>query len=209
MVWFGKLTVPSTVYCPMPTTLHITNMVCDRCIRTVERTLFSLGFAVTHVELGEARVSESLAIPDKERLSESLEAEGFELVRSREEHLITQIKSILIKVLQALEDGEKPGKLSDVISKSLHQGYPSLSALYSKQTGQTIRDHFIALKIERAKDLLSNGTLTTADIADRLGYSSTQHLSTQFHQITGLSLSEWKAFPGVRMKWDSKSIQHG
>jgi AraC-like DNA-binding protein len=193
----------------MPTTLHITNMVCDRCIRSVERTLSGLGYEVASVDLGEATVAENVSMADKNTIADALEAEGFELVRSREEHIVTQIKSTLIRYLQAVEDGETPGNLSDVISKSLHQGYPSLSALFSKQTGQTIRDLFIALKIERAKDLLANGSLTTADIADRLGYSSTQHLSTQFHQVTGQTLAEWRESPGARMKWDAKSIQHG
>ncbi len=193
----------------MPTTLHITNMVCDRCIRSVARTLSGLGYSVEAIDLGEATIVEHVAMKDKSAIADALEAEGFELVRSREEHIVTQIKSTVIAYIRALEEGQQPGVLSDVISKSLHQGYASLSSLFSKQTGQTIRDHVIALKIDRVKDLLSNGSLTTAEIADRLGYSSTQHLSTQFHQVTGQTLSEWKESPGQRMKWDSKSIQHG
>lgn len=193
----------------MPTTLHITNMVCDRCIRSVERALTGLGYAVETVDLGVATVSESVPLDQKPAIAAALDAEGFELVRTREEQIVTQIKSTVIAYLRAVEDGQHPGTLSDVISKSLHQGYPGLSSLFSKQTGQTIRDHVIALKIERAKDLLANGSLTTADIADRLGYSSTQHLSTQFHQVTRQTLAEWKESPGARMKWDAKSIQHG
>jgi AraC-like DNA-binding protein len=193
----------------MPTTLHITNMVCDRCIRSVARTLSALGYSVEAIDLGEATLVEDVPMKDKSAIADALEAEGFELVRSREEHIVTQIKSTVIAYIRALEAGEQPGNVSDVISKSLHQGYASLSSLFSKQTGQTIRDHVIALKIDRVKDLLSNGSLTTAEIAFKLGYSSTQHLSTQFHQVTGQTLSEWKESPGQRMKWDSKSIQHG
>ncbi len=184
-------------------------MVCDRCIRSVKGTLSGLGYSVEAIDLGEATIVEDVPMKDKSTIADALEAEGFELVRSREEHIVTQIKSTVIAYIRALEEGQQPGNLSDVISKSLHQGYASLSSLFSKQTGQTIRDHVIALKIDRVKDLLSNGNLTTAEIAYRLGYSSTQHLSTQFHQVTGQTLSEWKESPGQRMKWDSKSIQHG
>ena len=193
----------------MPTTLHITNMVCDRCIRSVERTLTGLGYAVETVDLGQATVSESIPLDQKPAIAVALDAEGFELVRSREEQIVTQIKSTVIAYLRAVEEGQHPGTLSDVISKSLHQGYASLSALFSKQTGQTIRDFVIALKVERVKDLLANDSLTTAEIAFRLGYSSTQHLSTQFHQVTGQTLSEWRESPGARAKWDAISVQHG
>lgn len=63
--------------------------------------------------------------------------------------------------------------------------------------------------VERVKDLLANGSLTTAEITFQLGYSSTQHLSSQFHTVTGQTLTEWRESPGERLKWDAKLVQLG
>ena len=59
-----------------------------------------------------------------------------------------------------------------------------------KQT-QIVLD-FIAQKIERAKELLDYGELSLGEIADRLDYSSTAHLSAQFKALTGLTPRQYR-----------------
>ena len=52
--------------------------------------------------------------------------------------------------------------------------------------------------VERAKELLVYDELTLGEIAYRLGYSSAQHLSTQFRKITGLTPSHFKRIGAAR-----------
>jgi AraC-like DNA-binding protein len=47
-------------------------------------------------------------------------------------------------------------------------------------------------KAEKTKELLLTDELTLSEIAQKLGYSNTQHLSSQFKKITGMSPSEYK-----------------
>jgi len=51
----------------------------------------------------------------------------------------------------------------------------------------TIEQYFILLKIEKVKDWLAYDELTLSEIAWKLGYSSTAHLSAQFKKNTGLN----------------------
>ena len=56
----------------------------------------------------------------------------------------------------------------------------------------SIEKFIIKQKIEKAKELLTYDELTLSEIAFKLGYSSVQHLSNQFRQITGLNPSYFK-----------------
>jgi AraC-like DNA-binding protein len=58
----------------------------------------------------------------------------------------------------------------------------------------------IRQKIERAKELLIYNELSLKEISWDLGYSSVQHLSTQFKKITGLSPSQFKKLQSVERK---------
>lgn len=62
--------------------------------------------------------------------------------------------------------------------------------------GVTIEKFIIAQKIERVKELLVYDELTMGEIAWRLGYSSSQHLSNQFRQVTGMTPTQFKGHHG-------------
>jgi len=50
------------------------------------------------------------------------------------------------------------------------------------------------------KELIQSGELSLSEIAYSMGYSSVQYLSTQFRQITGYSVTEYKALPEKERK---------
>ena len=145
------------------TSLHIKNIVCPRCISTVQRVLTNAGLQVKEVRLGEASI-QTLEAPDLDALNNALEQEGFALIYDREKQL----------------------------SEKLNISYQQLSKIFSRQENTTIEKFFIKLKIEKVKELLSYHQLTLSEIAFRLKYSSVQHLSNQFKKVTGQSVSEYK-----------------
>jgi AraC family transcriptional regulator len=59
--------------------------------------------------------------------------------------------------------------------------------------GITIEQFFILQKIEKVKELLFYKEFTLCEIAWKLGYSSVQHLSSQFKKVTGLTPTQMKA----------------
>jgi AraC-like DNA-binding protein len=98
----------------------------------------------------------------------------------------------LIHYVQDLEENEEPPKVSAYLSEKLHQNYSSLSSVFSEQEETTIEKYVIYLKIERVKELLSYGEMTLSEIAWKLNYSSVAYLSSQFKQITGMSVTDYK-----------------
>lgn len=47
-------------------------------------------------------------------------------------------------------------------------------------------------RIARAKELLTEGGHTTADIAETVGYHSLSHLCTVFRKETGMTPGQWR-----------------
>lgn len=171
--------------------IQIKNMVCDRCVERVQEVLKHSGFQVESVNLGNARVNSESG--NWETLKTQLSGAGFELVEDEAAKRVEQIKAILIDHLNQLQNQTaRPQRLSVLLTSKIPWHYEGLSRSFRQITGMTIERYFILLKIEKVKELLEYGELTLAQIADRLGYSSSQHLSGQFKKETGVSVSEYR-----------------
>ena len=178
-------------------TLHIKNMVCPRCIQAVKTILTDLGYSVRAIDLGWAEIAITDKPVDLPAIAKSLQNSGFELLQNREKQLVEQIKNTLLTYIYRLEKMDAPENASEFLGEKLGFSYAYLSKLFSQIEHVTIEKYLIHLKIERVKELLSYGELTLSEIAFRLQYSSSQHLSRQFKQITGITVSEFKSQPYV------------
>jgi len=177
----------------MADTLHIKNMVCPRCIRVVTEELKKLDVKIISVELGEVVTEKVKSELPLGQISEVLNENGFELIQDSRVKIIEKIKKGIISVIYEY-DNEDLEKLnfSEYLSQNIGKDYTYLSSLFSKSEGITIEHYIIMQKIERAKELLKYGELTFSEIAYKLGYSSVQHLSRQFKQVTGMTSSQFK-----------------
>lgn len=174
-------------------TLHIKNMVCQRCIRVVTEELEGLGLKVVRVELGEAEVVQPLQPVSRERIREVLEAAGFGLLEDRLDRIVERVKNEIIQTVRRDAEQEPMNmNFSDYLASRLHMDYNYLSTLFSASQGISIEQYLIRQKIERAKELLMDGELNLSEIAYKLGYSSVQHLSSQFRKITGMTASSYR-----------------
>lgn len=181
------------------TTLHIRNMVCDRCILVVDGVLRHLGLEVLSVGLGEALIS---GRPDQavmEEVRAALEVLGFALIDDPRQRLAEQIRNQIVALVHE-RDRALRVNLSERLHEATGHGYGYLSRLFSETTGTTIERYYIAQRIERAKELLTYGELTLSQIADRLHYSSTAHLSAQFKSVTGMTPSRFRKLAGAGRK---------
>jgi AraC-like DNA-binding protein len=174
------------------TALHIKNMVCDRCIKVVREELAASGFTVDSIELGEVQLRQSLNEEDTEKIRQILMDNGFELIDDKKSWIINKMKTLIIEYIHY--DREKPDyvNLSDFLSRELGYDYSYLSNLFSSVEGQTIEHYVILQKVEKVKELLVYDELTLNEISYQLGYSSVQHLSSQFKKVTGLTPSHFK-----------------
>lgn len=181
-------------------TFHIKNMVCDRCIMTVESLLRNNGYQIQDVLLGQATISPQPDTQEWKKLESALQSVGFEIARSRREEMVAVIKSELINYLNVTQQGEELPLISDYLSQKMHRSYPTLSRTFTASEGLSIEKYLIRLRIERVKELLNFGDMSLSEIAWNLGYNSVQHLSAQFKSVTGKSVSEYKAHKGFSRK---------
>ena len=178
--------------------LYVKNMVCPRCIESVRRVLEESGLDVGQVVLGEAEVAGVLDDGMKRAVAARLEAAGFELLEDRRSRLIEAVRNGIVELVYS-HDVIPDVNLSEYLAGRLHMDYRYLSTLFSETQGRTIERYFIALRIERIKELLVYDELTLSEIAYRMGYSSVAHLSMQFKRETGLAPSCYKR-SGGRMR---------
>ena len=174
--------------------LIIKNMVCARCIRSVEHLLTEAGLEAKKVRLGEALLAISPNPAQLTQLRQSLESEGFELLDDRNSQIIAQIKNLVVnEIHHATANKSEAMNFSDFLARKTGYDYTQISKLFSSVEGLTIEKYIIAQKIERVKELLIYNELSFGDIAFQTGYSSTQHLSNQFRQVTGMTPTQFKA----------------
>ncbi len=181
------------------TTLHIKNMVCNRCVMVVEGILRDLGIEPVSVTLGEAVLASE---PGEHRLAEirkALQTVGFELIDDKRSRLIEQVKNAIVELVHH-SDAALKTNLSDYIAERTHHDYGYISNLFSEIENTTIEKYFIAQKIERVKELLVYGEMNLNEIADAVGYSSAAHLSAQFKKVTGLTPSHFRQIKDKKRK---------
>lgn len=172
--------------------LSIKNMVCQRCIITVEDILSRLDISFDEISMGQVVLSKPLTVKETVKLNTALEKVGFELIAEKNKRLCNQIKSIIITgIYEELNFHQK--NLSEVLSEQLHSDYSQLSSIFSKTEGKSIQKFQQEIKSERIKELLEYDELNISQIAADLGYSSAAYLSTQFKKSTGLTPSQYKS----------------
>jgi AraC family transcriptional regulator len=171
--------------------LTIKNMVCPRCITAVQNILNLEQIAFQKVLLGKVILKDKVSKGKLLSLEQQLNAVGFSILQDKEVRKIESIKGLLRGLLLELEI-PSDFNLSQRIKSHLAEDYSRLSHLFSSTEGQTIEKFFIELKVDKIKELLFYEELTISEIAWKLGYSSVQHLSSQFKKQTGMTPSAYK-----------------
>ncbi|UJP66606.1 helix-turn-helix domain-containing protein [Mongoliitalea daihaiensis] len=171
--------------------IKIKNMVCPRCIMAVENIVKGMNLAVQEVRLGKLVLKNELTPAQAKNLETSLKTIGFEILKSKEAITIEEIKRFLNALVQ---EGTVPAgfNLTEVIQARQLEDYSKLSNLFSSMEGQTIERYLIQLKIDKVKEWLFYGEYQLSEMAWKLGYSSVQHLSSQFKKVTGMTPSAFK-----------------
>lgn len=174
-----------------PDHLFIKNMVCNRCILSVEHILSQNNIPFTRVSLGEAGLQRKLTAEEIKMVDADLRQVGFELIDTRVNKIIEAIKQAVLEYLNLGMDGQNQ-KLSSFITGKISYDYSYLSDLFSSVEGKTIEQYFILQRIEKVKELLVYDQLSLTEISYQTGFSSVHHLSSQFKKLTGLTPSHFK-----------------
>lgn len=80
-----------------------------------------------------------------------------------------------------------------------------LSALFSRAVGVSFKTHLTELRVEKAKALLGDPTMTASEVAAAVGYTSENRFRSAFKKLTGLPPRIWRETfrisPHVSLIW--------
>ncbi len=171
-------------------------MVCRHCVAKVAEVTSRIpSLNLLGVELGSVTVEGNPGETVIDRLDAELRKEGFEVIRSREEVIVAEIKARLMELSRDSEGAR--ANLRDILQDALNMSYRNLSRIFASTEGRTIEIYFMALRMERIKELLLDGQMSLSEIAFITGFSSVPHLSTRFKQATGMTPTQFREI-GIR-----------
>ena len=74
-------------------------MVCQRCVASVKQVFNEMDLDVSKIELGEVDTEEDLPKEELKKLDEKLRSLGFELITSRTNKIIEDIKKLILEYI--------------------------------------------------------------------------------------------------------------
>ena len=72
----------------------------------------------------------------------------------------------------------------------MHPNY--FSSLFKNETGTTVRDYILNIRIKKAKELMKDNNYKIIDIAIAVGYQDASHFNRAFKNITGMSPNRYR-----------------
>ena len=112
-------------------------------------------------------------------------------------------------VVAALAESSRSNTIIGTVKKYIDENYGShitkadlgalvflnpdyLAKLFKKETGTALSDYISQVRIEKAKILLSDGSVPLTDVAMRTGFDYYSYFSTIFKKATGISPSDYR-----------------
>ncbi|SCW34253.1 two-component system, response regulator YesN [Paenibacillus tianmuensis] len=105
--------------------------------------------------------------------------------RDGQSQIVDYIKSLI-------EERYAENVTIELIAKEVFLSPAYTSLLFKQKTGETINGFLTRVRIEKAKELLRQGSSKLYEICLDVGYSDPKYFSKLFKKITGLSPSEYK-----------------
>lgn len=187
----------------MASEIRIKGMVCERCVAVIKDGVRQLGYPTDQISLGKL----SFVIdPDRDgldKIGRFLLENGFEILSNRQIKVVKRVKELIHEVFTRHSTDEVRPKFSSLISEDLNMHYDTISELFRRLEGVTLEKYIIARRLEKVMELLVYGDYTLTQIAYVTGFSSINHLSKQFRQLTGHSPSHYKAIKREKEKLSS------
>lgn len=175
-------------------------MVCERCISVIKEGISKLGYEVEKVSLGKLSIKSEIDNVGYDRIETFLDENGFEMISNRQVRIVAQAKELINEVFGQNVKYDAKLKFSSLLSESLHMNYDSISELFTELEGITLEKYIITKRLEKVKELLVYTEFTLTEIAYITGFSSINHLSRQFKELTGFSPSHFKDVRSSKQK---------
>jgi AraC-like DNA-binding protein len=147
------------------------------------RLFTEVGPCLRHHPVGTARILGSLAGLILAELQTG--TVPLPVAENRTDHLVHEAKLMLGQHLE--QDVEL-----EVMAKKLGVGYHWLRRAFKQETGQSLHQYRLQLRLSRAKVLLKSTDATVEQIAQRTGFTDPYYFSEIFKRKTGCSPTRWR-----------------
>jgi two-component system response regulator YesN len=141
--------------------------------------------------LGQAELQEITG--SREILYERIRALFEAVIEFRDSRVEGRYQSVILKAREYI-DGHYRDENISLHTVAGHVGISPnhLSTVFSQETGENFVEYLTRVRIEKAKQLLKNTAMKSADIAGEAGFSDPHYFSFIFKKHTGFSPREWK-----------------
>jgi two-component system response regulator YesN len=97
-------------------------------------------------------------------------------------------KRITEKAMEYMNDNYAKSELSlNEIASSLNISVPYLAILFKQETGKNFGNHLLEIRMKKAKELLKTTSDSVSEIAEKVGYASSQYFAVCFKKYTGVT----------------------
>lgn len=184
-------------------TLYIKYDINAACKKILQEQLNKLELNYSLISFGEVEIREAVSDEKLKQLYAGLKNYSIEIVESQKSIMVQKIKDLIMEMIY-VEEKLPALKISSYLSGKLNKSYYYLNNLFSEVTYISIEKFIILQKIELAKQLMTTDELTISQIAWRLHFSSTAHLSGQFKNVTGLTPTAFQRIINERRNLNKK-----
>lgn len=191
----------------MASEILIKGMVCERCVSVIKDGITNLGFGIAKISLGKLCLKTDIDKKGYNQIEQFLGENGFELISNRQVRIVNHAKELINEVFGQNIKYDSKLKFSSLISETLHMNYDSISELFTQIEGITLEKYIITKRLEKVKELLVYTELTLTEIAYITGFSSINHLSRQFKELTGFSPTHFKSIRTTKQKLASQKSE--
>lgn len=103
-----------------------------------------------------------------------------------------KVNSIIEKANNFIEEHYSREISLDMVAREVNLSSYYFSRFYKEETGSNFSDKLSNVRIEKAKDLLSNEEISVKDVSYKVGFTDPNYFSKAFKKITGLTASEYR-----------------
>lgn len=104
----------------------------------------------------------------------------------------TKKKNLVAEVIEYIDQNFTEPISLESLAKKFFVSTCYLSTIFKQETNMTFKAYIKMLKINKAKEMLTNTDMTIKAIANELGFNSSKYFSKTFHDETGFMPSEYR-----------------
>ena len=191
----------------MTSEILIKGMVCERCVSVIREGIVELGYGISKISLGKVSLTAQVQGEAYDKIALFLQESGFELISRREVRVVKQAKELINDVFAENVKYDTKLKFSVLLSEKLGMSYDSISQMFTQIEGTTLERYIINQRLEKVKELLVYTEFTLTEIAHVTGFSSINHLSRQFKELTGLTPSHFRSIQLAKSRLSGKTSE--